>query len=82
LTVEAATVHLDYRTKSVPSEWPTHLLRAALLAVNAAEGAMVCTYSGPSVAGHRIQRVRLTPRGGRVERLPSPTVIPRLAATA
>jgi hypothetical protein len=78
--VDHATLRIDYRTTSVPCEWSAHLRRAALLAINATDGAMVCTYSGPSATGHRVQRVRLTPGGGRVEQLPKPTVIPRINA--
>jgi hypothetical protein len=78
--IDRTTVRLDYRTSSVPAEWPTHLVRAAHLAVNAIKGEMVCTYEGPAVGGHRIQRVRLTPRGGDIVPLPAPTVIRRLSA--
>ena len=76
LVVDGRTIRIDYRTSSMPAEWPSHLHRAALLGINATHGELMCTYAGPSDAGHRVQRVRLTPRGGRFEPVPSPTVIP------
>jgi hypothetical protein len=66
IEVEGLTVHVDYKTSSVPSEWPNHLLRAAHLAIHANAGELVCTYEGPSDAGPRVQLVKLTPRGGHV----------------